>query len=99
MVLVHLKSARVPQPGSRKPSRGNIPQGRVDALQRNKEQIRVIDVGPLIVGKPLIMLLDLRADGVSIVRTTHEVVSVACSCHGRTWSATASRETDRSLPR
>lgn len=45
-------------------------------LRRDEEDIPVLDLGPVDIGRPLVMVLDLRHDGTPTVRTTNEVVAV-----------------------
>ena len=53
---------------------------RLGALRRDGEALPVLAIEEVAVGKPLVMLLSIRADGVPTVRTTSPVVMV------RRWS-------------
>ncbi len=45
-------------------------------LRRDEEDIAVLDLGPMQIGRPLVMVLDVRRDGTPTVRTTNEVIAV-----------------------
>ena len=45
-------------------------------LRRDEEDVAVLELGPVEIGRPHVMVLDLRRDGIPTVRTTNEVISV-----------------------